>query len=316
MSVEVTGNGSRRSALRKAYGLVSHQPRFRKAVMTTPGLRQLAWRFVAGEDLDAGVAVVRSLNARGIQASLNFVGTHLHEREDVLAATESAIEALQRIHADDLGANLSIKPTQLGLDIEEQFCRQQVHRIVDRAHSLGLFVRLDMEEYAYVEPTLRLLEHLRAEFGADTVGIVIQSYLRDRAADLERVIAGGTSVRLTKGGYWEPEVAYRDKAEIDRCFDRDLELLLSRGRQPAIATHDDAFIRRTKVLAAGLGLDASDFEFQMLYGVRKGLQEQLAGEGYRVRCYVPYGGQWFPYFLGCIRRLPGGALRRLRGRGR
>ena len=284
--------------------------------MTTPGLRQLAWRFVAGEDLDAGVEVVRSLNGRGILASLNFVGTHVHAREEALAATESAVEALQRIHDEDLAANLSIKPTQLGLDIDEEFCRLQLHRVVERAHSLGLFVRIDMEEYVYVEPTLRLLEELRAKFGSDTVGIVIQSYLRDRASDLERVIAGGSSVRLTKGGYWEPEVAYRDKAEIDRCFNRELEVLLSRGRQPAIATHDEKFIIRTKELAARLGLGASDFEFQMLYGVRPDLQEQLVGEGYRVRCYVPYGGQWFPYFLGCIRRLPGGALRKLRGQGR
>ena len=314
--MSATPPASPRSALRKVYGFVSQHPRFRKAVMTTPGLRQLAWRFVAGEDLDAGVEVVRSLNGRGILASLNFVGTHVHAREEALAATESAVEALQRIHDEDLAANLSIKPTQLGLDIDEEFCRLQLHRVVERAHSLGLFVRIDMEEYVYVEPTLRLLEELRAKFGSDTVGIVIQSYLRDRASDLERVIAGGSSVRLTKGGYWEPEVAYRDKAEIDRCFNRELEVLLSRGRQPAIATHDEKFIIRTKELAARLGLGASDFEFQMLYGVRPDLQEQLVGEGYRVRCYVPYGGQWFPYFLGCIRRLPGGALRKLRGQGR
>jgi len=284
--------------------------------MTTPGLRQLAWRFVAGEDLEAGVAAVRSLNARGILASLNFVGTHVHEREEAQSATDAAIEALQRIHGENLAANLSVKPTQLGLDIDEGYCRLQLRRVVERARSLGLFVRIDMEEFVYVEPTLRLFEELRTEFGNDTVGIVIQSYLRDRAGDLERVVAGGSSVRLTKGGYWEPEVAYRDKADIDRCFDRDIELLLSRGRLPAIATHDEQFVNRTTELATQLGLDRTDFEFQMLYGVRPDLQERLASEGYKVRCYIPYGGQWFPYFLGCVRRLPGGAMRRLRGRSR
>lgn len=282
--------------------------------MTTPGLRQLAWRFVAGEDLDAGAAAVRALNSDGILASLNFVGTHVRDRDEAVAATDAAIEALQRIKAEDLAANLSVKPTQLGLDIDEDFCLLQLRRVVERAHSLGLFVRIDMEEFAYVEPTLRLFETLRMDFGPETVGIVIQSYLRDRASDLERVLDGGSRVRLTKGGYWEPDVAFRDKADIDRCFDRDIDLLLSRGHRPAIATHDEHFVSRTRELATRYGLAHADFEFQMLYGVRADLQEQLAGEGYRVRCYVPYGGQWFPYFVGCVRRLPGGALKRIRAR--
>jgi proline dehydrogenase len=311
-----TATAPRRSTLRRAYGFISHQPRIRKAVMTTPGLRQLAWRFVAGEDLAAGVAVVRALNADGILASLNFVGTHVHDREGTLAATDAAIEALQRINDEQLAANLSVKPTQLGLDIDEDFCLLQLRRVVERAHILGLFVRIDMEEFVYVEPTLRMFETLRMEFGPETVGIVIQSYLRDRASDLERVLDGGSSVRLTKGGYWEPDVAFRDKADIDRCFDRDIDLLLSRGHRPAIATHDEQFVTRTRELATRYELARTDFEFQMLYGVRPDLQKQLASEGYRVRCYVPYGGQWFPYFLGCVRRLPGGALRRLRGRTR
>ena len=156
-----------------------------------------------------------------------------------------------------------------------------------------------------------MFERLRDAFGADTVGIVIQPYLRERASDLVRVIAGGSSVRLTKGGYWEPEVAYRNKSDIDRCFDRDIALLLADGRRPAIATHDEHFISRTRELADASGLPPSEFEFQMLYGVRTDLQKELARDGYRVRCYVPYGGQWFPYFLGCVRRLPGGAMRRL-----
>ena len=142
-----TATAPRRSTLRRAYGFISHQPRIRKAVMTTPGLRQLAWRFVAGEDLAAGVAVVRALNADGILASLNFVGTHVHDREETLAATDAAIEALQRINDEELAANLSVKPTQLGLDIDEDFCLLQLRRVVERAHILGLFVRIYMEYF-------------------------------------------------------------------------------------------------------------------------------------------------------------------------
>jgi proline dehydrogenase len=139
---------------------------------------------------------------------------------------------------------------------------------------------------------------------------VIQSYLRDRASDLDRVVAGGSRVRLVKGGYWEPAAAHRNKEDIDRCFDRDIELLFSRGRFPAIATHDEQFILRTKAIAGDAGVDPSGFEFQMLYGVRQDLQQQLVREGYNVRCYVPYGTEWFAYFLGSVRRLPMGMLRR------
>ena len=305
-----------RSLLRRLYGWVAEQPRLRKAVLTTPGLRQLAWRFVAGEDLDAGVRVVQSLQEYGILASLNFVGTHVHDRDEAHTAADSAVEALSRIHDERLAASLSVKPTQLGLDIDEDLCRMHLRRLVEKAARAGLFVRIDMEERAYVEATLRLFEELRDEFGVDTVGIVIQSYLRDREGDLERLIDTGSSVRLTKGGYWEPEVAYTNKADIDRRFERDLRLLLENGRSPAIATHDEHFIGLARTLADEGGLDPSEFEFQMLYGVRTDLQRKLASEGYRVRCYVPYGGQWLTYFLGCVRRLPNGFLRRLRGQAR
>lgn len=297
--------------VRQLFGSIVRHSHFRAFVMSTPVIRDLAWRFVAGENLDAGISVIRSLNARGIQGTLNYVGTHVHSRPEAIAAADSAIAALQRIHKERVESHLSLKLTQIGLDIDEDLCRDQLRRVLDCARALGSFVRIDMEESSYVERTLMIFEEAREEYGRNTVGIVIQSYLRGRGRDLERVIAGGSRVRVVKGGYWEsPSVAYRKAEEIDRCFDRDIETLLNRGRHAAIATHDPRVIARTKELAAKAGLDRGSFEFQMLYGVRPDLQERLVKEGYTVRCYLPYGGQWYSYFLGCVRRLPGGALRR------
>jgi proline dehydrogenase len=301
--------------IRQLFGSIVRQSRFRKFVMSTPVIRDLAWRFVAGENLDAGISVIRSLNARGIQGTLNYVGTHVRSRPEAIAAADSAIAALQRIPQERVESHLSLKLTQIGLDIDDDLCRAQLRRVLDCAREVGNFVRIDMEESAYVERTLLMFENAREEYGNDTVGIVIQSYLRDRGGDLDRVMAGGSRVRLVKGGYWEsPSVAYRSAEDIDRCFARDIETLLKSGRHAAIATHDPRVITRTKELAAKAGLDRRSFEFQMLYGVRPDLQERLVKEGYTVRCYLPYGGQWYSYFLGCLRRLPGGMLRRFRER--
>jgi proline dehydrogenase len=300
--------------IRKIYCSIVGRPAFRKAVLSTPVIRDLAWRFVAGENLDAGIAAIRSLNARGIQGTLNYVGTHVRSRPEAVAAADSAIAALRRIHAERVESHLSLKLTQIGMDIDDEFCRAQLRRVLDCAREVGNFVRIDMEESPYVGRTLQMYEEARAEYGTETVGIVIQSYLRERDGDLERLIADGSRVRLVKGGYWEPpSVAYKTAGEIDRCFDRDIEALLTRGRHAAIATHDARCIARAKEVAAGAGLGREAFEFQMLYGVRPDLQVQLVGEGYPVRCYVPYGGQWQTYFIGCVRRLPGGVLRRVLG---
>ena len=246
---------------------------------------------------------------------MSYVGTHVRSRPEAIAAADAAIAALRRIGEERVGSHLSLKLTQIGMDIDDELCRAQLRRVLDAAREAGIFVRIDMEEHPYVERTLLMFEEARAEYGAGTVGIVIQSYLRDRGGDLERVIGGGSRVRLVKGGYWEPpSVAYKAAEDIDRCFDRDIAALLASGCHAAVATHDARCIARTKDLAAQAGLDRRNFEFQMLYGVRPDLQERLVREGYTVRCYVPFGGQWHSHFLGCLRRLPGGALRRLRER--
>lgn len=298
--------------LRQLIAKIAGQSWVRKAVMSTPGIRDLAWRFVAGENLDAAIAALKSLNARGIKGTLNFIGTHVKIEAEAVAAADAAIEALRRIHAEGLDGNLSVKLTQIGLDIDASLCREQLQRILECAAQLGNFVRIDMEESRYVEPTLQIFEEMLDVHGADTVGIVLQSYLRQRHADLQRVLARDARVRLVKGGYWEsPERVYRKKADIDKAFRRDLEVLLPRGRYPAIATHDARFLAQTRHIAGEAGIAPQAFEFQLLYGVRADLQNDLVRDGYNVRCYVPYGGNWYAYLLGCLRRIPGGILRRV-----
>jgi proline dehydrogenase len=183
------------------------------------------------------------------------------------------------------------------------------------AQELGTFVRIDMEESAYTARTIELFEAMEDRFGSGTVGIAIQSYLRSRSDDLERLLARGSSIRLVKGGYWEPaDVAYRQPAEIDAAFIRAVDQLVRRGNHPAVATHDPRAIARVLALQAKSGLDRNAFEFEMLYGVRRDLQAALARDGYTVRCYVPYGPDWYAYLLGCLRKVPGGELRRVADR--
>jgi proline dehydrogenase len=299
---------------RKFTGYVARQAWLRKAIMSTPFVRDLAWRFVAGEDLDAGLEAVRKINAKGILGTLNYVGTHVKIETDARAATDEAIRALIRIHEENLSAHLSLKLTQIGLDISEELCRQHLQRVLEVAHRLGNFVRIDMEESRYVDRTLKLFEGMLASFGPETVGIVIQSYLHNRPDDLDRVLDLGARVRLVKGGYWEqPDVVYRKKADIDLAFVRGLETLLRRATYPAIASHDAVCLAHAKEFAMQIGLPRESFEFQMLFGVRPDLQEELVREGYIVRCYVPYGRQWYQYFLGCARRIPESLLHWFQG---
>lgn len=296
--------------MRQMLSVVVGQPQIRKAIISAPGVRALAWRFVAGENLDAGIATLRQLNARGIKGTLNYIGTHVRNESEAVAAADMAIEALRRINEEGLDSNLSLKLTQIGLDIDESFCRPQLRRILDFARGTGNFVRIDMEESEYVESTLRIFEEMREAVGPETVGIVLQSYLRHHRNDLERQIAGGSSIRLVKGGYWEsPDTVFRNKSDIDAAFREDMELLMSRSRYPAIATHDARFLNYARRLAAEAALPPSAFELQLLYGVRSDLQASLAREGCTVRCYVPFGGNWYAYLLGCIRRIPEGILR-------
>lgn len=303
--------------IRQAAGYLAKHPWMRKLAVSTPVVRDLAWRYVAGENLDAGIAAVRALNARGIKGTLNFVGTHVRDEAEAVHAADAAIEALRRIQHEGIDANYSLKLTQIGLDMSPEFCRVHLRRVLDAAAEVDNFVRIDMEESPYVDVTLALFEDVCKIYGADTVGIVLQSYLRHRSGDLERMIALDARVRLVKGGYWEPpSVAFNKKTDIDRAFERDAELLLTRGRLPAIASHDARILEHACRIADSLKLGRRQFEFQMLYGVRPDLQDSLVRQGYAVRCYVPYGGQWYAYFIGCIRKSLGDVVDRFTGAAR
>jgi proline dehydrogenase len=295
--------------IRDLLSSLSRQTWIRKVAMSTPFLRDMAWRFVAGESQDEGLGVVRTLNEKGIRGSLNFIGTHVRAEQEAIRAADTAIANLARIHERNLQCHLSLKLTQIGLDLDQGLCRHQLDRVLASARALGNFVRIDMEESAYTEATLRLFEEAH-EAHPDSVGIVLQSYLRRNPADLERMIARGAGIRLVKGGYWESsQVAYRSKAEVDAAFLRDLQNLILHGKGPAVATHDPDAIERAITVAEAAGLGKEAMEFQMLYGVREDLLQALVLRGFRVRSYVPYGDHWYEYVLGCLRRDPGRAFR-------
>ncbi len=274
--------------------------------------RHAAGRFVAGETREAAVEAVRGLNARGIRATLDFLGENTTRPEDARHAAEQIILMLEVIQQAGVSANVSIKLSQIGLNLDGEYCRENLRRILEKARDLGNFVRIDMEDAAVTEKTLGHYEWAR-ENGFDAVGIVIQSYLYRSEADIRRLMQGGGRVRLCKGAYQEPaEVAFPKKADVDRNYDHLVDLLLDGARQagapvasadgrippiPAIASHDELRIRHARKQAATLGLPKTALEFQMLYGIRRDLQETLAAEGYPVRVYVPYGTHWYPYFM-------------------
>lgn len=298
--------------IRKVALLLARQSWFRKFIMSTPVLRDLAGRFVGGDDLQAGLAAVRGLNLRGIKGSVNFHGMHVLDGEEAKRAADEAIDALRRIREEGLDSHVSVKLTKIGLDVDAALCRTQLRRILDCAAETRGFVRIDMEESIYVDETLRTFEEMQDLYGGGTVGIAIQSYLRHRSGDLERLLARGASIRLVKGGYREPRgVVFHTGAEVDAAFKRDIERLLKRGASPAIATHDVDAIAWTRTLQEQLGLGKDGFEFQMLYGVEPNLQESLVADGYTVRCYVPYGGDWATHVFGSLLRIPAGVLSRL-----
>jgi proline dehydrogenase len=284
--------------LRQFFIYLSRQGWAYRAMLGNPLTRAMAWRFVAGESLDTAIGIVRDLNARGIQVTLDHLGENVSSEREAVRAADEAIAILRRIAEAGVRSHLSVKPTQLGLDLGDDFCREQICRILAVARETKNFVRIDMEGSPYTQRTLDLYAALREEYDSDTVGVVIQSYLRRSQQDLDQLIAADARIRLVKGAYNEPpEIAFPSKADVDRAYRIQMEQLLARGRYPAIATHDERLIGRSQGFAAAEGIGPERFEFQMLYGVRRDLQERLVKEGYNVRCYVPYGTQWYPYFM-------------------
>lgn len=284
--------------LRQAFLYLSNQQKIFRFVRDNRFAKRFAQRFVAGETLEDALRAVEPLNKKGITASLDLLGESVRTEREAHAAAREILTMLDRINERRLQSNVSLKLTQMGLDISEELCVALMHDVVGRARDLRTFVRVDMEASNYTERTLRLFEdRLHPSYG-DHVGIVLQSYLYRTLADVERAIAIKARVRLCKGAYKEPAtVAYPEKADVDANYVRCMHKLLSEGNYPALATHDERLINEAKRYARANGIGADRFEFQMLYGIRRDLQERLVREGWRMRVYVPFGTQWYPYLM-------------------
>lgn len=284
--------------LRGALLYLSEQQQIFNFVRHNRLARAFANRFVAGETLDTAIAAVRSLNANGITASLDLLGESVHNEAEARETARQYVELLDRVAGEGVESNVSLKLTAMGLDVSESLCLRLMDDVLSRARVHGTFVRIDMESSAYTQRTLDMFEHRLYPAFREHVGIVLQSYLYRTMADVEDAIRLRARVRLCKGAYKEPDtVAFPDKKDVDDCYVRAMRLLLARGNYPAIATHDEAMINATRSYALEQGITTDRFEFQMLYGVRRDLQEQLVDEGYRLRVYVPFGTQWYPYLL-------------------
>ena len=284
--------------LKAAFLWLSEQPSIFRFVRKNPLARKLASRFVAGETIDEAITALRDLNSGGLSASLDLLGESVLHAEEANRACQTYLDILDRIHAAKANANVSVKLTQMGLDIDEQLCLRNMRAIIGRAKQYGSFVRIDMEQSTYTARTLQLFtDVLYPEFG-NTVGVVLQSYLRRTAADVDAMIALGARVRLCKGAYKEPEdVAFPDKKDVDANYVTCMERLIERGNYPGIATHDVKIIEHATAFVKKHTIPAARYEFQMLYGVRRDLQFRLHREGHNLRVYVPFGTHWYPYLM-------------------
>ena len=284
--------------LRKTLLYLTNQQKVFTFVRRNGLARRMASRFVAGETIEEAMTAVRALNARGITASLDLLGESVHREEEARATAKSYLDLLDRIQSQKLDANVSLKLTAMGLDVSEDLCVANMQMVLDRARDYGSFVRIDMESSAYTERTLHMFEHRLYPSYPKHVGIVLQSYLRRTYADVEMANRLHARVRICKGAYQEPaSVAFPDKRDVDEQYIRSMHSLMSDGNYPGIATHDERIIADAKRFAAERKIATDRYEFQMLYGVRRDLQEQLVREGYRMRVYVPFGTQWYPYLM-------------------
>ena len=260
--------------------------------------KKLTTRFVAGETIDEAVAAIRELNAEGCTASFDHLNESVASPAEAEAEVREYLDILARIDETGIKSNVSIKLTQFGLELDPELAYKNARVIVADAARRGNFVRVDMEASSVTQQTIVIFKRLRAEFGLNDVGIVLQSYLRRTYDDAVDVLKLPARIRICKGAYNEPpEVAFPDKKDVDENYVRVVQLLLSSGIYHGIATHDPKMIAATIDFAARNGIGKESFEFQMLYGVRRDLQRQLAKDGYNMRVYVPYGKHWYPYFM-------------------
>jgi proline dehydrogenase len=260
------------------------------------GLRFGAGRFVAGESIKQAIESVQQLNQSGRVVTLDHLGEFVFTEEEANESASMCLKTLDEIHNADVVSSLSLKMTSLGLDISKDLCMKNMRRILDRAKQYGNFVRIDMEDYAHCQISLDIYRELRQEY--DNLGIVIQAYLYRTKQDIQDLNTYKANLRLVKGAYKEPsDVAFPEKKDVDENYKKMIALHLKNGNYTAVASHDEAIIRFTKDLVEKEGIAKEQFEFQMLYGICDDLQKQLVKEGYKVRVYVPYGIDWFGYFM-------------------
>ena len=284
--------------LRGALLYLSSQQHIFKFVRNNRLAKGFANRFVAGETIDTALTAVARLNSRGITASLDLLGESVHNEAEARAAGQAYITMLDRIYERKVDANVSVKLTAMGLDISEELCVAIMYKILERARDYGSFVRIDMESSEYTERTLDLFDQRLHPAYRENVGIVLQSYLYRTFSDVQHANLIKARVRICKGAYAEPEtVAYPDKKDVDANYVKCMHELMLKGNYPGIATHDEAIIRDARAFAKSNDIAPSRYEFQMLYGVRRDLQDRLVREGYRMRVYVPFGTQWYPYLM-------------------
>ena len=301
MSEHSAVGGAAERAMRSTLLMLSHRRWLGRLATRVPITRPMVRRFISGETLDEVLPAIEKLHAAGMRTSVDVLGESVTRPEEARAAAGRYVETLDALASRGLDLNVSLKPTQMGLAIDPALARETIGRIVARAGDAGAFVRIDMEDHTTTDATLALWRDVRpagwAAGGAD-VGVVIQSALRRSADDIEAIIAEGGRVRLCKGAYKEPAaVAFGDKADVDTAYETLMLRLMRAGRYPALATHDERLIKRATDAATAEGIGRDRFEFQMLYGIRRDLQEQLVTAGWTVRVYVPYGAQWYPYFM-------------------
>ncbi len=276
---------------------LSEQRRVFDFVKSNRLARKMASRFVAGETIESAIEAAKVLNKDGTLVSLDLLGESVTTKEETFAARDEVIRVLDAIADTGVNGNVSVKLTQLGLDIGDDLCITNMTDILNRAKELDIFVRIDMESSEYTERTLKVFEQLRPTF-KDLTGVVIQSYMRRSADDIENLISLGARVRLCKGAYAEPPaVAYQDMKEVRSSFVRLMKRLLDEGHYPGIATRDESLVEKATEYVKSQKIPTERYEFQMLYGVRRDLQQKLRSDGYNVRVYIPFGSNWYPYLM-------------------
>lgn len=291
------------SLVRDTFLAMSTNALVRRAVVGFPPSRLVSRRFVAGETLDEAIGVVRQLNAQNQVVSLDHLGESVTQEAEAREAKEDYLRVLDAISANRVSSHVSIKLTQMGLDLSPDLCLENMRQVVRKSKAIGSFTRIDMEDGKHTQSTLNIYKTLREEF--DNVGIVIQSYLYRSEADMQALRALGANVRLCKGAYKEEaDIAFPRKADVDSNYRKLAKIFLdappsggTNGAHLALATHDEKIIAWAKEYTAQNKIDRQRYEFQMLYGIRSDLQRQIAAEGYTMRVYVPYGTHWYPYFM-------------------